>query len=194
MTFESVSRAWKRVGKLMFIVALCFCAEMLIYVVQMFVVLGIGRENYGSFGPFATAWRWLAWGPVLVYVAAVVLCFPLPRLRRRDMQRLPSDRSQVPPMGRGMLLFFGGLLFLSVWGHAASLLPEGAPIPGSTVWVVYVMLIAIGALILRIILGTLRLLPRSWRVPPAQAPNDGVIDLPDQRFAPARPTNTDGPR
>lgn len=93
---------------------------------------------------------------------------------------------RVPPIGRGLLLLFGLLLFLSTAGHALSFLPDNAEVPLGPGLVGTFMAGALGLLVLRIILGTLRLLPRSWRMAPEPVPANAMIDLPDQKLAPRR--------
>jgi MFS family permease len=190
MTPEQVSRRWDLVGTLLFVLALCFCAEMLVYVVQIVAAQAM-QEEFGSTGIVATAWRWLAWVPALVYTGAVLISLPLPRLGGRDTRWSKDGRMRIPPMGRGVLLFFGVLLFLSTAGHAVSFLPRDATEPAAG-YVAYLMAGAILLLLLRMVLGALRLLPRSWRVAPepgpdsgsgARGPGPGVV-VPDQRFAP----------
>ncbi|AEG45552.1 hypothetical protein [Isoptericola variabilis] len=187
MTREQISRRWDLVGRLVFVAAMCFCVEMLVYVVQMFVALAM-QENFGSTGVVATVWRWLAWGPALVYASAVLISLPLPRWRGRETRWSAGGRRRVPPMGRGMVLFFGPLLFLSTAAHSISFLStsdvEEHATSGS---VVYLMVGAIGLLLLRIVLGALRLVPRSWRVlPDAEPPATPDVVVPEQRFAPDR--------
>lgn len=187
MTQEPLGRRWDLVGRLALLVALCFAAEMLVYVVQV-VVAGIaGPERFGSTGAVATVWRWLAWGPALLYLAAVLVSLPLPRVPGRDTRWSAGGRVRVPPIGRGALLFFGVLLFFSTAVHSVSFLPQGAPEQASG-YVAYLMGGAILLLVLRIVLGTLRLLPRSWRVvpEPQRGSPDTVVALPEQRFAPGR--------
>jgi MFS family permease len=190
MTPEQVSRRWDLVGTLLFVLALCFCAEMLVYVVQIVAAQAM-QEGFGSTGIVATAWRWLAWAPALLYTGAVLISLPLPRLTDRDTRWSRDGRVRIPPMGRGVLLFFGVLLFLSTAGHAVSFLPRDAtePAPG---YVAYLMAGAILLLAARMVLGALGLLPRSWRVAPEPGPESGSaardagpgVVVPDQRFAP----------
>lgn len=188
MSRELIGRRWDLVGRLAFLVVLCFAAEMLVYVVQV-VVGGIaGPERFGSTGAVATLWRWLAWGPALVYLAAVLVSLPLPRVRGRDTRWSAGGRMRIPPIGRGALLFFGVLVFFSTSLHAVSFLPVGDPVPTGPGYVAVFMVGAIGLLVLRIVLGALRLLPRSWRIVPESepaSPATGVV-LPEQRFAPGR--------
>lgn len=185
MTRDRILACWDLVGRLAFLVVLCFCAEMLVYVVQMFVALAVGEENFGSTGIIASIWRWLAWAPATIYAAAVLICLPLPRIRR-DTRWSAGGHMRVPPIGRGLLLLFGFLLFLSTAGHALSFLPDNAEVPLGPGLVGTFMAGALGLLVLRIILGTLRLLPRSWRMAPEPVPANAMIDLPDQKLAPRR--------
>ncbi|MCK0117275.1 hypothetical protein BCE75_101382 [Isoptericola sp. CG 20/1183] len=186
MTLEKMLDRWDVVGRLTFVMAMCFCAEMFWVVVQMFVALAMG-DNFGSLGLLATAFRWLSWVPASIYAAAIFLSIRLPRVRR-DTSWSADGHLRIPPIGRGMLLFFGVLLFFSTGAHAGSLLPEDSP-PPTAGYVVTVMLCLNGILLTRIVLGTFRLLPRSWRVAPASAPAPGDgIEVPEQRLAPPRTT------
>ena len=96
MTRDRILACWDLVGRLAFLVVLCFCAEMLVYVVQMFVALAVGEENFGSTGIIASIWRWLAWAPATIYAAAVLICLPLPRIRR-DTRWSAGGHMRVPP-------------------------------------------------------------------------------------------------
>ena len=49
--------------------------------------------------------------------------------------------------------------------------------------IAYVVFGATALLVLRIVLGWLRLVPRSWRVAPEPAPD---VEIPEQRFAPSK--------
>jgi len=189
MTREVISRRWDLVGRLAFVVAMCFCAQMVIFLVQALIALAMG-DGFGSTGPVATAWRWLAWAPALIFLAAVLVSFPLPRWTGRETRWSAHGTMRMPPIGRGVLLLFGCLLFLSTGAHSMTFLPADAGEQTSASAVTFVAA-AIALLLLRILLGTLRLLPRSWRVLPPEAepltPDDlPDVDVPEQRFAPRR--------
>lgn len=176
MTRDELERRWDRIGISIFAIAMCFCAQMLLVVLFGLLALPMG-DRYGSYGLVASAWRWLSMLPALYYVWTVARTLPLPRLGGRATRWSAGGSMRVPPMGRGMLLFFGTLLTLSVFAHSATILPKGATVtPASDS--VLVMMAGSAVLILRIVLGTLRLVPRSWRVVP-----DAVI-LPVQNLAP----------
>ena len=187
MTRRQISDRWDMVGKLAFVVAMCSCAEMLIFVIQGLIGLAIG--GFGSTGVVGVAWRSLAWLPVVIFAAAVVLSIPLPRWPGRETRWSGNGKVRMPPMGRGMLLLFGWILFLGTALHVLSLRGQDEPMDDASGYVIVAWAGAVALLLLRIVLGTLRLLPRSWRVLP---PDDGppVADtrpdvvIPDQRFAP----------
>lgn len=169
------------VDLLVFVLALCFCVELALGWGGQIVASLIAGGPVDGDQPAFTVWRALAWVPVLLYLVTVLLSFPLPRAKDRDPGTTSSGRRRLPTMGRGALLFFGVLLLMSTSMHAISFLPEQA-IPASAAYVSYVMVGAIALLLLRIVLGWLRLLPRSWRIPSEPAP--GVV-LPEQRLAPS---------
>ena len=175
----ATSERQRLVDRLVFVLALCFCAELaLAWGGQIVAPLIAGGPVAGDTLAFVV-WRALAWAPAVLYLVTVLLSFPLPRARDRTPETTPSGRMRLPVMGRGALLFFGLLLLLSTSMHAISFLSAEA-VPESAGYVSYLMVGAIGLLLLRVVLGWLRLVPRSWRVPPEPAP-DAVI--PEQRFA-----------
>jgi len=176
-----ISERQRLVDRAVFVLALCFCVELVIgWGGQIIAPLIAGGPVDGDQLAF-TVWRALAWVPVLLYLVTVLLSVPLPRAKDRDPGATTSGRKRLPTMGRGALLFFGVLLLMSTSMHAISFLSEQA-IPASAAYVGYVMVGAIALLLLRIVLGWLRFLPRSWRIAPEPAP--GVV-LPEQRFAPS---------
>lgn len=177
----NVSDLQRLFDRLVLVLGLCFCVELVIsWGGQIIAPLIAGDPVHGDRLAFAV-WRALAWAPVLLYVVTVLLSFPLPRAKDRNPGTALSGRMRLPVMGRGALLFFGALLLMSTSVHAISFLPERA-IPPSAAYVGYAMVGAITLLLLRIVLGWLRLVPRSCRVAPEPAP--GIV-LPEQRPVPS---------
>jgi hypothetical protein len=167
--------------RLFFTLALCICAELLIGGAVNIAVQGLASPINGDHAVFMV-WRALAWMPALLYVAMVIVSLRLPRAKGRAAGAESSRHMRLPVVGRGALLFFGFMTLWGTWLHAVSFLSEDAPVPESAALVVYVVLGAIALLLLRIVLGWLRLVPRTWRVAPE--PDAGVA-LPEQRFAPS---------
>lgn len=167
--------------RLFFVLALCICAELLIGGAVNIAVQGLAGPINGDNAVFLV-WRALAWIPALLYVAMVIVSLPLPRSKGRAARAESSRHLRLPVVGRGALLFFGFMTLWGTWLHAVSFLSEDAPVPESAALLVDVVLGAIGLLLLRIVLGWLRLVPRSWRVAPEPAPG---VALPEQRFAPS---------
>ena len=153
------------VDRLVFVLALCFCAELVLGWGGQIVASLIAGGQVAGDTPAFVVWRALAWAPALLYLVTVLLSFPLPRARDRTPETMLSGRMRLPVMGRGALLFFGLLLLLSTTMHAISFLPRGA-VPESAAYVTYLMIAALALLLLRIVLGWLRLVPRSWRIAP----------------------------
>lgn len=157
------------VDRLVVMLALCFCAELVLgWGGQIVVSLVAGGPVDGD-TPVLDVWRALAWVPAVLYLVTVLLSYPLPRPRDRTPATALSGRMRLPVMGRGALLFFGVLLLLSTAMHAVSYLPRDA-VPASAALVSYLVLGAIALLLLRIVLGALRLVPRSWRAAPGPTP------------------------
>lgn len=161
-SLAAMSRERRRdlIDRLTFVLALCFCIEVLVSIVGQ-IVVGAVSGPITSDIPGMAVWRWLAWLPALLYLWTVLLALPLPKVRRPD-HVFAGGRGRLPAVGRGTLLAFG---FFTLWGtsfHSVSYLPEGSPYPASG-YVVYVVLGAAALLVLRWVLGILRLLPRSWR-------------------------------
>lgn len=176
-----ISERQRLVDRLVFVLALCFCSELVLgWGGQLVAPLVTGGPVAGD-APAFVVWRALAWVPTLLYLVTVLLSFPLPRARDRTPETTASGRMRLPVMGRGALLFFGLLLLLSTSLHAISYLPEQV-VPESAAYVSYVMVGAIALLLLRIVLGWLRLVPRSWRVAPDPASGSATTG---QRLAPS---------
>jgi hypothetical protein len=168
--------------RLFFVLALCICAELLVGGAVNIVVQSLAGPIAGDHLAFVV-WRALAWIPALLYVTMVVLSVPLPRSTGHAPRTPAAGRMRLPVVGRGALLFFGFMTLWGTWMHAVSFLSADAPVPGSAALVVYVVFGGIALLVLRIVLGWLRLVPRSWRVAPEPAPG---VEIPEQRFAPSK--------
>lgn len=168
--------------RLFFVLALCICAQLLIGGAVNIVVQGLAGPISGDHVVFEV-WRALAWIPALLYVAMVVIAVPLPRSTGRASRTSSPGRMRLPVVGRGMLLFFGFMTLWGTWMHAVSFLSANASVPGSAALVVYVVFGGMALLALRIVLGWLRLVPRSWRVAPEPAPG---VEIPRQRSAPSK--------
>ena len=165
---QRMTRTFERgelIDRMFFVLALCICVELLIGGALNIAVQGLAgpiTEDHA----LLVFWRALAWIPALLYVVLVVISLPVPRSTGRAPWTSPSGRMRLPVVGRAALLFFG---FMTLWGtswHAASFLPQNTPMPGSVTLLVHVVLGAMALLLLRIVLGWLRLVPRSWRVSP----------------------------
>ncbi|WP_454850618.1 hypothetical protein [Promicromonospora soli] len=168
--------------RLFIVLAICICAELLIGGAVNIAVQGLAGPITGDHAVFMV-WRTLAWVPALLYVVMVILSLPLPRAKGQAARAESSRHMRLPVVGRGALLFFGFMTLWGTWLHAASFLSEDAPAPESAALVVYVVLGGVALLLLRIVLGWLRLVPRSWRIAPEPAPG---VALPEQRFAPSK--------
>lgn len=176
-----------------FVLALCICVELLIGGALNIAVQGLAGITVTKDHALLGFWRALAWIPALLYVVMVVLSIPVPRSTGRAAWTSSSGRMRLPVVGRATLLFFG---FMTLWGtswHAASFLPQNAPIPGSVTLLVYVVLGAMALLLLRIVLGWLRLAPRSWRVLPEPETEPDTEPL-SEPADPARPGQRPAPR
>jgi hypothetical protein len=94
---------------------------------------------------------WLAWGPVFIIAAWITVTFPVP-LGRRNIY------------GRGFQLFSLLMTFLfstaRVLGFATA---DGYPHAG-TLWIFPAVAVLAGIVVVRVLLGWFRLLPRSWRI------------------------------
>ncbi len=106
--------------------------------------------GYGEGFPLWDPLLWLAWGPVLCAAAWIVVSLPVP-LRRPGLP------------GRGQQLLMLLVIYVVTIARVSGFL--GAPgIWGGGTEAIFVVILGLGALVLvRIVLGWLRLLPRSWR-------------------------------
>ena len=138
-------------------IVLCLLGPILVILVAG-VVQGISRGEAPPHGGLAWApgyppfdpQLWLVWIPIGICAVWIVMTIPVPLKRER-------------PLGRGMQF---GFLFIIFAG--STVLIAGFYRPVFTGWGVQwapSVILAIGAvLVLRIFLGWVRLLPRSWRM------------------------------
>lgn len=162
--------------------------SMLGRVVETAVVGGAGFE--GASGGVFAGWRLLALLPVLLYAATVVVNVPVPNVRNPETRWYFDGKMRIPEFGRGVLLFVGILVAIFSTLQATSFLPEGGSEPAFLLPMQDLTIATIAVVVLRSLLGWLRLLPRSWRVEPEPPglSHEVPLRIPAQRFAPARGT------
>jgi hypothetical protein len=107
---------------------------------------GSGMGASGDFPPFDPQ-LWMAWLPVAAYGVWAIITVPLPVPRRRF------------PM-----LLTGLLLFAATIARIAGFVGHERIADGGTRYILVVIMVCAGLILLRAILGTLRLVPRSWLV------------------------------
>lgn len=93
---------------------------------------------------------WLAWGPVFCLAAWIAVTFPVPL-------------SRPGIFGRGMQLGFALLGFLAAVPRVLGFQNAPGIADAASIWVFPSFAALAGIVILRVLLGWLRLLPRSWR-------------------------------
>jgi MFS family permease len=139
-------------------VVLCLLGPMLVVLVAA-VVQGIATgsppPNGGlvwseGFPPFDPQ-LWLIWIPIAVMAAWILITFPVPLRRTRGFGRLLQFLFLV-------LTFVGTLILIAGFYAAPWIAPWG------TEWAPTAILWVGAVLVVRVVLGWLRLLPRSWRV------------------------------
>lgn len=114
---------------------------------------GLGAsENFPPFDPQL----WMAWIPIAIYATWVVATIPLPLKRQK--------------FGRGFMLIDGALIFGTSLARIPGFVWSDRVLSWGTQYAFVAILVIMGVLVLRILLGWLRLVPKSWRVAPAQAP------------------------
>ncbi|GIJ00008.1 hypothetical protein CLV28_0991 [Sediminihabitans luteus] len=158
------ARRWGRVDDLMTVYLLGCVAVQILLVVVVAPILGatVGSDAMSQVPGIALV-RWLAWPPALLFAWIVWLVLPLPRVLRPSRTTATVRR---PAFGRGLVLLYGAVGLVVTAGQSVLFTSEdGGPVASG--WVAVVMLVLLGVLVLRIVLGGLRLLPRAWRVAPA---------------------------
>lgn len=109
---------------------------------------GGGMADDGTF-PSIDPQLWMAWIPVGLYALWSLVSFPLPLARHR--------------FKRGSMLSSGFLVFAATAARVAGFVGSDRFPDGGTHWIFVVILCAAGVVLLRVILGWLRVLPKSWR-------------------------------
>lgn len=162
MTPDARDRIERRSTKLLYIVVgsilVCTLLPVLAHLIAAFV-RGAATGEWPSHQGLAAQdgfplWDpqlWLAWGPVFCAAAWIVITLPVPLRRPR-----------VP--GRGLQLIMLLVIFVFTVPRVAGFLGSPTIAEGGTRYI-FVAILALGGLVvLRILLGWLRLLPRSWRL------------------------------
>ena len=91
----------------------------------------------------------MAWIPVGLYALWSLVSFPLPLARHRSK--------------RGSMLMTGFLLFAATVARVAGLVGSDRFPDGGTRWIFVAILCVAGLILLRMVLGWLRMVPQSWR-------------------------------
>ena len=107
---------------------------------------GSGMGASGDFPPFDPQ-LWMAWLPVVTYGVWAIVTVPLP-----------------VPRGRFSMLLTGLVLFAATIARIAGFVGHEHIADGGTRYILVVILACAGLILLRAILGALRLVPPSWRV------------------------------
>ena len=109
---------------------------------------GGGMGDSGTF-PGIDPQLWMAWIPVGLYALWSLVSFPLPLVRHRSK--------------RGSMLMTGFLLFAATVARVAGFVGSDRFPDGGTRWIYVAILCVAGLILLRMVLGWLRMVPQSWR-------------------------------